>query len=291
MPEISLDEIRTVNKADGLARFVTLVQMTWFCIASIGRGASGLTFSTLEVTTLAFIYCTLHTFFSWYHKPLDPEMPKMIPVDAELKDMCQRSEAITHSAAEAYTFTPLDFVKPSPDPKSLTTPFWVGLFAVFGYSEALTQKPTQMLPTHRAIPQDGVSMVLTIYLLFVQAVYYGFQIGFAWIAKFPSRVEWFLWAVSNGTDFTLILLYVVAIPLGTYNAPWLGRWLFDMEAASILQLAAALPKWASLLIHGPFVLLYMVGRALVLVESMISLRALPKTVYQDVNWAAFLPHL
>jgi hypothetical protein len=291
MPEIHLDEIRAVNKADGLARFITLVQMTWFCIACIGRGANGLAFSTLEVTTLAFIYCTLHTFFFWYHKPLDPETQKTLPVNAELRDLCQRSEATTPGALESYTFTPLDFLKPPPDPKSLTTPFWVGLFVVFGYREAPTEKPAQTLPTHRVIPQDGVSMSLTIYLLFLQVVYYGIQIGFAWVAGFPSQVEWFLWTVSNGTDAGLILLYLAAIPFGTYNAPWLGRWLFDMEATSILQLAAALPHWASLLLHGPFVLLYIGGRALVLVESIISLRALPKGVYQDVNWAAFLPHL
>jgi hypothetical protein len=123
MPEIPTDEIRAVNKADGLARLVTLVQMIWFCIACIGQGAVGLEFSTLEVTTHAFIYCTLHTFFFWYHKPLDVETQSILPANVELKDLCQHSDSGTPGCPTTYTFTPLDFVKSPPDLKSLTAPF------------------------------------------------------------------------------------------------------------------------------------------------------------------------
>ena len=63
MPEITVDDVTSVDKANGLARFVTLLQMGWFCVSCIARGAGDLAFSTLEVTTLAFILCTLHTFF------------------------------------------------------------------------------------------------------------------------------------------------------------------------------------------------------------------------------------
>jgi hypothetical protein len=46
-----------------------------------------------------------------------------------------------------------------------------------------------------------------------------------------------------------------------------------------------------LLVHGPFVMAYIVARIVVLTESIITLRALPAVIYQDVNWSSFLPHI
>ncbi|KAF2812833.1 uncharacterized protein BDZ99DRAFT_437541 [Mytilinidion resinicola] len=131
MPAISVDDILCVDKANGLARFLTMVQMLWFCVSCIARGASGLGFSTLEVSTLAFIFCTLHTFFFWYYKPLDPELQKIVPVVTDITHLFQRS-GISLDSLESYTLTPLDFVKPPPDSRSLITPFWFGLMVVFG---------------------------------------------------------------------------------------------------------------------------------------------------------------
>ncbi|KAF2182295.1 hypothetical protein K469DRAFT_587270 [Zopfia rhizophila CBS 207.26] len=292
MPDITVDGITSVDKANGLARFVTLLQMGWFCVSCIARGAGGLGFSTLEVTTLAFILCTLHTFFFWYYKPLDPEIQKALSVNAEIKHLCQRP-GIDPDLPESYTITPLDFVKPPPDPKSLITPFWFGLAVVSGQDRTATHanRPAQTLPNSRVLPQDGVSMALTIYMVAFQLLYYGLHIGFGWIAAFPSSIEWYLWTVSNCADFGLILLYILAIPLGTHFAPFLGRLLFDMEATGIIQVASALPQWAKLVIHGPFIVVYIMGRVVVLVESLVSLRALPRVVYEDISWSNSLPHL
>lgn len=266
--------------------------MGWFCVSFAARGAAGLGFSTLEVTTLAFIFCTLHTFFFWYYKPLDPEIQKLLSVNAELKQLCRRP-GIDPDLPESFVLTPLDFVKPLPDTKSLITPFWFGLAVVSGRDRTAgrARSPAKTLPNSRVLPQDGVSMALTIYLVLFQILYYGLHIGFAWIAAFPSNIEWFLWTVSNCADFGLILVYICAIPLGTRFAPFLGRFLFDMEATGIIQVASALPRWAKLVIHGPFIVVYILGRVVVLVESLISLRALPWVVYRDISWSNFLPHL
>jgi hypothetical protein len=79
--------------------------------------------------------------------------------------------------------------------------------------------------------------------------------------------------------------------VGTRFAPFLGRLLYDMEATGIIQVASALPMWPKLLIHGPFVIVYIIARAIVLAESVASLRALPRAVYADISWSNFLPHL
>jgi hypothetical protein len=56
-----------MNKLDGFARGFTVVQIGWFCVQCIGRAFQHLPISTLELTTLTFIFCTLCTYFFWHH--------------------------------------------------------------------------------------------------------------------------------------------------------------------------------------------------------------------------------
>jgi hypothetical protein len=296
LPDISVDDIRSMNKADGLARVITMAQMAWYCLSCAARGASGLGFCTLEATTLAYILCTAHTFFFWYYKPLVPDVQRMYSMDTSIADICVQSGKVEPDYLLTYRHTPLDFVKPPPDPKSLITPFWFGLGAVlrpFAGQHKANLDPRLPLKTFadsRVLPPDGISITLMLYTLFFQIAFFGLHTAFAWISAFPSWTEWYLWMGSTAVDFGLIAIYVLAMPVGTYLAPFLARLLFDLEATHLLEVAPALPVWARLLIHAPFVLGYVAARGAVLVESFLSLRALPRSVYQDVNWTGFLPH-
>ncbi|KAK4140691.1 uncharacterized protein C8A04DRAFT_31781 [Dichotomopilus funicola] len=326
LPSLSTEDIRSMNKADGLARVVTMAQMAWFCLSCAARGASGLGFCTLEVTTLAYILCTAHTFFFWYYKPLDPEAQRTFVMHTSMADIRDRDADAAGKASKlppSYMHTPLDFIKPPPDPKSLIAPFWFGLDATFrpfppkgrrrwwrwktpggGPQVVPVEKkkqtappiapgitPVKTLANSRVLPEEGISTALMLYTLLFQVAYFGLHIGFAWVTFFPSQTEWLLWIVSTAVDFGLIVLYLLAIPVGTHLAPYLGRLLFDMEATHLLEVAHALPPWAKLVIHAPFVLGYVVARMAVLVESVMSLRVVPESVYRDVNWTSFLPHV
>ena len=286
MPEISVDDIHNENKADELARAVTFIQMAWFSLACIGRVVTRIGLSPLELTTLAFILCALHTFFFWYYKPLDPNNPRVLRMDTPVSRV--RCDA---GAEETYRRTPLDFVKPPPDPRSLIRPFWFGLGVVFGFGEEVRQRPAQTLANSMAIPAEGIGWGMAVYLVFFQIMYYGLHIAVAWTMSFPSKIEWFLWTVSSFTDFGLIAVYIFSLPLGTLFAPFIGRVVFKTRASSILEVASMLPYWAKLLIHGPFVIGYIVARMVVLTESITTLRALPVVVYQDLSWSSFLPHI
>jgi hypothetical protein len=288
MPQINIEHIRVANRADGLARTVTLLQMTWFCVACVGRGVTRIGLSPLELTTLAFIMCTLHTFFFWYYKPLDPGKPMVLvlPMDVPVAQVCRAA-----GAEEPYTHTPLDFVKPPPDPKSLIMPFWFGFGVVFNFEKEAGPRPVQTLANSKVIPAEGIGWGLMLYLIFFQVMYYGLHLAVGWTMSFSSKVDWYMWIVPTFTDFGLIAVYCLALPLGTYFAPFIGRSVFHTQASSILEVASMLPYWAKLLIHGPFVFAYIAARAFVLTESMISLRALPAVIYQDVNWSSFLPHI
>lgn len=71
--DVALDEdaIREKNRGDGIARFIAVFQILWFCINCLGRVVQGLAITTLELSTLGFILCTLGTYYFWAYKPKD----------------------------------------------------------------------------------------------------------------------------------------------------------------------------------------------------------------------------
>ncbi|CZR67526.1 uncharacterized protein PAC_17425 [Phialocephala subalpina] len=287
MPHISQEDIKSIDKADGFARLITLIQIAWFSLQCIGRGIQHIGLSPLELTTLAFILCTLHDYFFWYYKPLDPLRPEILQMDISIAEINEKEEA-----REQYTFTPLDFVSSPPDAKSLITPFWFGIGVVFDHGKDKHPKPRQTFPNTRILPAEGITWSMMWYCLFFQIIYFGLHLSVGWLLAFPSRPEWYLWTIANFADLGLITVYCIALPLGTYFAPWIGRTIFGVEGAtSILEVAEMLPYWAKLAVHGPFVLAYIGARLIVLTESLITLRALPAQLYLDVNWSNFLPHI
>lgn len=65
--DISEDEIRDRNKADGLAQIVTCVQITWFTLQIVARTMKGYDISVLELSTAMYVICTIITYF-FYHE-------------------------------------------------------------------------------------------------------------------------------------------------------------------------------------------------------------------------------
>lgn len=86
-PAIDEKTIGDRNKADGFARLVTLVQITWFFIQCVMRWQQRLGLSTLEVTTFATILATLSSLFFWYHKSLDVETPIILSMESRIDDI------------------------------------------------------------------------------------------------------------------------------------------------------------------------------------------------------------
>ncbi|TGO40540.1 hypothetical protein BHYA_0035g00140 [Botrytis hyacinthi] len=294
LPPIDINDIRAVNKADGLARAVTMAQMAWFCMACLGRSVEGLNITPVELETLAFILCTTHTFFFWWNKPLDPARPLILPLNETTEELCMPGHD-----PESFERTPLDFVRPAPDSKSLIAPFWFGLKATFNVPQylRLSKRPTTAKRARKTIanstihPAEGIGWILTLYLIFFQAMFYGLHIGVAWKIPFPTHVEFSIYELANIVDFGLIVMFILALPLGAHFAPFIGRVVFKKEASTVLEVAAMLPPWGKLLVHGPFVIGYIIARVLVLGESVVALRAMPNIIFQDLDWSNFLPHI
>ncbi|KAK0102293.1 hypothetical protein ONS95_005916 [Cadophora gregata] len=105
----------------------------------------------------------------------------------------------------------------------------------------------------------------------------------AWASSsFPTPVEQWIWRVSA--------IVLTLMPL--WGLMWVGWW------------KAVRTKWKIFypvrngdldIVVAPFffllMLVYAVGRSFLLVESLISLRMLPKEAFKTVEWSEYLPHI
>lgn len=135
-PEIKEKEIWDKNKADSFARALTIIQISWFSVQCFARCAQQLGLTTLELTTLSFIFCTVQTLFFWFHKPLDVEEPIEIRCNIPLRDILLEEGG--QQRHNRYLQTPLDCLNPPISRTSLTAPFIFGIRAGFLQLEKAT---------------------------------------------------------------------------------------------------------------------------------------------------------
>lgn len=130
-PQIDSQVIWDKNKADGFARLVASIQVIWFTAQCLGRAAAKLPLSTFELDTVAFVLCTLPTFFFWLEKPLDASTT----VSIFLKEGVTIRDILLSAGKEAekpFRFTPLDFLAPEADPYELLDSVLHGMELLFG---------------------------------------------------------------------------------------------------------------------------------------------------------------
>ncbi|KAI1414673.1 hypothetical protein F5Y13DRAFT_197213 [Hypoxylon sp. FL1857] len=81
LPSIRKEDIEDKSKANDLAKATVIIQATWMLIQVIGRLASKLSVTPLEVNTVAHVLCAFLMYLFWWNKPLLPNEP--IILDAE----------------------------------------------------------------------------------------------------------------------------------------------------------------------------------------------------------------
>ena len=81
LPDISKEFIADKSKADSLAKLLVCVQAVWCLLQFIGRLASHLPVTLLEVNTLGHAICALASYMSWWYKPLDVRDPYVLSGD------------------------------------------------------------------------------------------------------------------------------------------------------------------------------------------------------------------
>ena len=75
LPESMMDEINDKSKADPLIKAFACLQSAWLVLQSIARATQRLPISELEITTTAYVACTLGAYAFWLYKPYNVTVP------------------------------------------------------------------------------------------------------------------------------------------------------------------------------------------------------------------------
>lgn len=287
MPTITKRDIRDRTKADYFAKFVTILQTAWFLLQVGGRAVTGLHVTTLELTAVAIVVCTFGTFYCWYKKPLDVEVPFVLCPNIGIAQILIEAGDM---ASLPYKQTPLDFVDD-------LTPSWsIDVMSRFGLHVGPRRRPLRRLGNCRIPQLDKQSRAI----LFALTHVYGSMHLMGWNFAFPTHIERLCWRTAAITIFATTFLFW-AVDRGE-------AWYFDKEYLTWHYLIMCerspanenigrdpnrgfhAPMWV-LLTHLFIAMCYTTARLYLLFEGFYGLRRLPKSTFQSVDWTQVIPHI
>jgi len=320
--DVALDPaiIDDKNKKDPLTRFLTVCQILWFSVNCAARLGTGIGIATMELSVLAFMFCTFGTYGCWMHKPMDVGTPIPVVPNTRLTEILVRAG---ESAQEPYRCTPLDFVGRDCSSWHLYWTYWMNVARKLHFVFPLERPPIASIPDDNFPP---ISSWATAILVFFQITYAAIHL-LAWNFHFPTATERILWRVATSYIVCSIIgywiielfvwrlfpkfrgpLHAVKLPVDATvsftRGPGVERGQTKPSAvvkvhrfAERLRTHSAgrydrhmeVPLRAIL----PVTLLgtgYCIARAYILLESWINLRALPHEDYLTVEFVLFWPH-
>ncbi|GLB07712.1 hypothetical protein AtubIFM57258_003073 [Aspergillus tubingensis] len=291
-PEITSEEITDRSKQDTVAKIVSCMQTSWMLLQCLGRAAQGLAITTLELSALAIVVCSVMTSLCWLHKPSDVRTPIRLELHISIEQI--RREAGDH-AMEPYKQTPLDFIDDLLPSWSLNVqPFMKMPVAPF-------ERPLPRLGNDRLPDLKGYQEII----LCIATLLYASIHLIGWNFGFPTKAELILWRVCS----MFLFGNTVAFWVFETSAAWyrIGRWqrffcrifwkskLEDVEQARLTRESAKVPKVLPLKAEFwsifPLACTYAAARLYLIVEAFVGLRALEVSAYRTVDWTTFLPHL
>ena len=315
-PEYDRALIKDKNKIDVLLRIITICQILWFIVNMAGRSAQHLAITCGELTTAAFIVCSVGTALCWFHKPADVLRPEIIEIDVRISDILMKAGG---RAREPYSRTPLDFVSRKEWAWSLYWSNWINILRNLGIVFGPQRRPINRFENTMFLEVSGVWF----YIFFAITAIYGSIFVCGWQYSFPTYTEMMLWRAASVTIMaTMVAYYIISeFSFSIYpairrrfakEAPeaqlWNGTsqqekkagcgWFVRKSktvAACIrnnsvykdpmlsIPLKAILPIY----ILGVF---YCHARTYLFIEDIIQLRSLPASAYSTVNWLEFMPH-
>lgn len=310
LPKHILDD---KNKGDGVVRFIAVCQIGWFSISCLGRAIQHLPITTMELSVLAIIFCTLGTYFFWAAKPMDVGSAIILEPNTSLRDILLCAGDI---AREPYRCTPLDFVGQNHSSWYLYWTYWMNIVRKMHLMFPVRRGPIEMIPNDNFPPLTSWTHVI---LFLFQSAYMAIHIA-AWAFHFPTDLERLLWRLSTFYMVSAVILYwMVDLYLFRIH-PWLKEYLQerhastetnDIEKGSAITTPTTVrrtlrerlrnnsslydPRMGvplrALIPVTTLGIIYCFARAYVFIASWIALRSLPPSIYETVDWTQIFPHI
>lgn len=245
------DELGDKSKGDSLSKTIAVFQTLWFVIQCIARRADNLAITNLEIMTLAYTVITVAMYAAWWHKPLNVRCPVRVKGDRD------RGDPVSFEWKQI-----IDYVTGDQD-------FYVNLS---GEERVPTFWSSCSSPGNNKIPLQADVISLSVAMVF-GAVHCA-----AWSYAFPSLAEKQMWRACA--------IAIAAIPL-----PMAGMFaIFDPFNALALG-TRRIKKDLQVTLMTLCGLLYIIARIFLLVLSFTTLRNLPLSAYQTVQWTTWIPHI
>ncbi|KAE9378554.1 hypothetical protein N431DRAFT_329185 [Stipitochalara longipes BDJ] len=272
-PSVTSKEIWDRSKRDKFAKGVAVIQGTYLVAEIIARALQSLAISCLELTTLAFLVCTAATYYFWMEKPLDAEVPIHIHMDHSMASVLISAGTV---AEKPFVNTPMDFVE---------QPGWNAWkrHAIFTNFGGLRGRPIQRVPNDFVEPP--ITMKLALLLWFISVLHLSLGVC-GWKFTFPTIFEKYLWRCTTLSLLVLVtfggLTNVLTVKPGLdYTITTLGIWQTVPKKNTLWR------RWA---LNMPAIVasgLYFLGKTIILIEALVSLRLMPESVYHAVEWTQF----
>lgn len=291
-PEITKDELWDKSKQDTITKIITCFQIFYLVLQCLGRAVQGLAITTMELSALAIVVCTIMTSICWLRKPLDVRTPMKLHMNATIEEVLVEAGDV---AARPYRQTPLDFIDD-------LCPSWeLNVQTFMKFPTTPRERPITRFGNDRFPNLKGYQES---FLCFATLLYAAIHLA-GWNFSFPTKLELILWRVSSMFLFGNTVLFWVCETISSWHRN--GRWqrifyrlfnptrLEDVEKARLEKRDRQEPKvlplrWEFWSIF-PLAVTYGAARGYLIAEVFLGLRSLQPSAYVNVNWSALIPHV
>lgn len=88
-PPILQDELKSRAKADWTVKLIAIFQILWFLVQILARATQHYHITSLEILTVAFVFCSIFIYAFSFGKPQDVEFPVFIEIPEALHDIIE----------------------------------------------------------------------------------------------------------------------------------------------------------------------------------------------------------
>jgi len=283
-PRISKAEIEDRSKGDAISKGFVILQTGWFMTQCIARGVQGLPITELELVTVAFAALNFVIYILWWDKPLNVQRgvrvyKKRITAEDTDDGEVEAGVGFWGALGNALSDIPGVIIRgPDSTLSTDTAPAWlvrVFLWLLFRplhplLGDYLSEELEKRVDTFHPATWVSGSEKRSLYFVATITLAFGGIHCIGWSFTFPSSTEQILWRVAS-LSITSVPIVVILLGVTGDNLPFIDFW-------------AGIP----LLL---LIFLYILGRLVLLVLPLLSLRSLPPAAFRVVQWTSFIPHV
>ena len=267
------------SKADGVAKLFTIVQTGWFILQCLARLIQQISITTLELSTIAFVVCTVGTNIMWWAKPKDVFVPIVLKIDCTLEGLlAMAGPQILDSKSEAtnWKWSPLEKFD---DLRPNFLVDVVGQYLPRMSSFELCQPAQKIRFRNDRLPPSERDWLLG-HFLSVLSIFFGAVYVAGWNISFPTHTEQIVWRICTIMLFSLVVAFWV-VDAGVEVHQW-------KKKVPGNQRVAVTP--AKMALYAVIAMVYVIVRIYILIEPFVCLRSLPAVAFETVQWSSFIPH-